>query len=88
MICGPQFPLWPSGCVAHMGGWKLDWPLYLRMALFACLSSKTLVVQPTNWEAFKLRHWVKHTPWWYHPLAIFSPQSASIVTETEITALL
>ena len=27
------------------------------------------------------------TPWWYYPLAIFSPQAASIVTETEIAAL-
>ena len=27
------------------------------------------------------------TPWWYYPLAIFSPQAASIVTEVEITAL-
>ena len=34
-----------------------------------------------------MHHWVKHTPWWYYPLAIFSHQAASIVTETEITAL-
>ena len=26
-------------------------------------------------------------PWWYYFLAIFSPQAASIVIETEITAL-
>ena len=27
------------------------------------------------------------TPWWYYPLAIFSPQDASIVTEAYVTAL-
>ena len=43
MMHGLQFPLETFGCMAHMGGlpaWKLDWTLYLGMALFACLSSE------------------------------------------------
>ena len=34
-----------------------------------------------------MQHRVKCTPWWYYPLAIFSPRAPSIVTEAEITAL-
>ena len=79
-VCGPH------GCPYLPGKWTgcctWGWP-YLPARV-----QKTLPIRPTNWEACKSGHWVKHTPCCYYTLAIFfSPQAASIVTETEITAL-
>ena len=90
---------WCMVCSSHwrpLGVW-LTWVAYLPgnwtghctwgwPYLPACVQ-KTLIRQPTNWQAFEVQHWVKCTPWWYYPLVVFSPQAASIVTETEISAL-
>ena len=77
-------------CGSH--GWPylpVNWTDHCTWG-WSCLTSqaqKILVSRPTNWEVFKAQYQVKHTPWWCYPLAVFSPQAASILTEAEITAL-
>ena len=61
-VCGTHVWIYlPGNCTGHCTG---GWP-YLPARV-----QKTLVVRPTSWEAFKARHLVKRTSWWYYPLAI------------------